>query len=684
MITMSAVQHQINGEIATNSYRASPSPVLTGMIEQVPAERIPTAQDNRIQTVGRRKWSRDDNRTAMECYLRSNPDIRGYRRRMIDLWKDKGMFDISEQRLADQVKHIRRNQWLTKVEIEEMKRTITRTDNPDQNNHRDQDVSVTASADPQSVEQDNISGVQDQSNRENEAVEFTEEEVGIKERIEEILSSRKRSSQEWKVSALRQVPRSKLIGTSKVVGKTLGKISTSNLTETNDLVFAGAVVVAERLGVKLSQSKHRPKDNIPWWKRRLEGQIKELRKDLSRIEQMNKGAMKDSDIRNRLMEKYRVRGKGMSVVIEEVKQRIKAKAAKVKRYDDRVKQFRQNNLFRSNQRQLFKELDGKSDDEQAAPEPDEARTFWSGLWDQPVQHNRQAEWLSDVRDELKNVQRQGDVQIDEGKVKRQLGKVPNWKAPGPDHVHGFWLKTFSSLHGRIARQLQECLVRGKIPVWLTEARTVLVMKDAKKGNIASNYRPITCLPILYKLLTGILAEELYRHVEEQDLFPEEQKGCKKRSRGTKDQLVIDKTVLKDCKRRKTNLAMAWIDYKKAYDMVPHSWIMECLDLVGAADAVKCIIGESMKTWRTNLTANNNSLGKINIRRGIFQGDSLSPLLFVIALAPLSMVLRKVSAGYKMVKDGYKINHLLFMDDVKLFGKNKKELESLVKTVRIFQ
>ena len=109
-------------------------------------------------------------------------------------------------------------------------------------------------------------------------MEFTEEEVGIKERIEDIWSSRKRSSQEWKVSALRQVPRSKLIGTSKVVGKTLGKISTSNLTETNDLVFAGAVVVAERLGVKLSQSKHRPKDNIPWWKRRLEGQNQRVTK----------------------------------------------------------------------------------------------------------------------------------------------------------------------------------------------------------------------------------------------------------------------------------------------------------------------------------------------------------------------------------------------------------------------
>ena len=59
------------------------------------------------------------------------------------------------------------------------------------------------------------------------------------------------------------------------------------------------------------------------------------------------------------------------------------------------------------------------------PEPAEARTFWDGLWDQPVEHNRQAEWLADVKDELKNVQQQEGFQIDVKKVKKQLRKVPN-------------------------------------------------------------------------------------------------------------------------------------------------------------------------------------------------------------------------------------------------------------------
>ena len=58
------------------------------------------------------------------------------------------------------------------------------------------------------------------------------------------------------------------------------------------------------------------------------------------------------------------------------------------------------------------------------------------------------------------------------------------------------------------------------------------------------------------------------------------------SRGTNDLLYIDRTVIKQVTSRNKNLAMAWIDYKKAYDTVPHSWIIECLDLFGVAENIK--------------------------------------------------------------------------------------------------
>ena len=72
---------------------------------------------------------------------------------------------------------------------------------------------------------------------------------------------------------------------------------------------------------------------------------------------------------------------------------------------------------------------------------------------------------------------------------------------------------------------------------------MLILKDESKGNVASNYRPITCLPLVWKLMTGIVADEMYSYLESSELLPEEQKGCRKGSRGTNDLLFIDKMVL---------------------------------------------------------------------------------------------------------------------------------------------
>ena len=80
-------------------------------------------------------------------------------------------------------------------------------------------------------------------------------------------------------------------------------------------------------------------------------------------------------------------------------------------------------------------------------------------------------------------------------------------------------------------------------------------------------------------------ESIYNFLDVNDKLPIEQKVCKKKNSGTKDQLLIDKTTLRDCRKRHTNLEMAWIDYKKAYDMVPHSWILESLELVQVSDNI---------------------------------------------------------------------------------------------------
>ena len=93
---------------------------------------------------------------------------------------------------------------------------------------------------------------------------------------------------------------------------------------------------------------------------------------------------------------------------------------------------------------------------------------------------------------------------------------------------------------------------------------------------------------------------------------------------------------------------------------------------------------SMEKWKVMLCSGNSELGEVQIKQGIFQGDSLSPLVFVLALILLSLILRKVKAAYEFSESKEKINHLLFMDDLKLYSRSDKGLDSLVWTVHVFR
>ena len=95
--------------------------------------------------------------------------------------------------------------------------------------------------------------------------------------------------------------------------------------------------------------------------------------------------------------------------------------------------------------------------------------------------------------------------------------------------------------------------------------------------------------------------------------------------------------------------MTWLDYKKAYDFVLHSLINECMKLFGIADNVRNFLGKSMEQWKLSMTSNGEDLGEVEVKRGIFQGESLSPLLSVLIMVPLSLILRKVNASYEWGK-----------------------------------
>jgi hypothetical protein len=145
-------------------------------------------------------------------------------------------------------------------------------------------------------------------------------------------------------------------------------------------------------------------------------------------------------------------------------------------------------------------------------------------------------------------------------------------------------------------------------------------------------------------------------------------------------------IKQECKRRKKNLCMAWIDYQQAFDRVPHSWIIKSLELIGINNKMISFTKTIMSHRRTRMRVHTENklteTEEIEIQCGTFQGYSLSPLLFCISLIPLTEQLNRLSTGFEEHTTKKKLSHLLYMDDLKLIGKSE-ELQKQIQRVTTF-
>ena len=93
--------------------------------------------------------------------------------------------------------------------------------------------------------------------------------------------------------------------------------------------------------------------------------------------------------------------------------------------------------------------------------------------------------------------------------------------------------------------MKKCLENENVLIRMTKGRTILKKKDRQKGKAESNYQPITCLLLVWKLLTRIIAEEIYGFLETNLLLPQEQKGCRRKSRGTNDLCLLIRYLIRE-------------------------------------------------------------------------------------------------------------------------------------------
>ncbi|XP_036348061.1 uncharacterized protein LOC118757459 [Rhagoletis pomonella] len=186
------------------------------------------------------------------------------------------------------------------------------------------------------------------------------------------------------------------------------------------------------------------------------------------------------------------------------------------------------------------------------------------------------------------------------------------------------------------------------------------------------------------------AEKICTHLETHNILAIEQKGCVKNSKGCKEQLIIDTVIMEQAYHNQRNIYTSYIDFKKAFNTVPHSWLLEVLDICKISPNIKRRTQQLMNSWKVTLKLfHNNGLIKtapIPIKRGIFQGDSLSPIWFCLALNPLSSILNASNYGFSLKAprvSQYRLSHLLYVDDIKLYAANERQMNTLLEQTEDF-
>ena len=162
--------------------------------------------------------------------------------------------------------------------------------------------------------------------------------------------------------------------------------------------------------------------------------------------------------------------------------------------------------------------------------------------------------------------------------------------------------------------------------WLLEGRTVLIYKGGDRKDPA-NYRPITCLPTITKMVTLAIHKRLRRWLfgsVETSILECEQRGVRT-SQGCKE-AVIENIATNTLRRKEKKVVVElYYDFQKAYDNVNHDYLVELMDVYGFPIGVQCLIIEMSMRWKIHLSYGpKKDVGIVRLANSIIQGDAFSP------------------------------------------------------------
>ncbi|CAG4959000.1 unnamed protein product [Parnassius apollo] len=377
---------------------------------------------------------------------------------------------VTEQNLADRVRYILRSNIFDVAELERLRREAVPSS----------DENATAEdAAPQMVEQPaNV----DAAVNTPVVVDSNDDGTVAQElELEHMRSTLEEAIVETRSTTLENRPRLPRIALSKrnrAVVRALNPMlvtyleASRDLCETDSILFGAALAVCRIIGAKVSTAGRATGHSsaIPAWRRRIEERIAKARALIGRLICFRSG-----NNRPRIVRTVRMAFAGTNVSlsqpditqklterIDDLKQRVAAWGKRIRRYTERSTRLNQNRLFQSDQKRLYESLE-RPMVSGTGPAPNQADTvaFWRGLWSEPVNHS-EGPWTEVVASQCAGITPMDPVIITPDDVAEAVRRAPNWKSPGLDGLHHYWLKGFMELELEQMRStLEEAIVETR-------------------------------------------------------------------------------------------------------------------------------------------------------------------------------------------------------------------------------
>ena len=255
-----------------------------------------------------------------------------------------------------------------------------------------------------------------------------------------------------------------------------------------------------------------------------------------------------------------------------------------------------------------------------------------------------------------------------------INSLQSDKAEGQDGITNEMLKnTGVQARKMILDMFNNIMAGGLVPPDWKVGDVVLVLKKPPQTDV-SNYRPITLISCVSKLLTKILAKRLSAAVDKEDIIGPEQNGFRA-SRSCSDNIFILNTILEINKSKKLLSHLLFVDLKEAYDRVDRGILLQKLRQLNIPKTFINFLENYYFLDNISTEATGIRTAPQYQKRGLRQGCNLSSVLFILYLSELSRRMRESGIGARL-PDGSIVNILLFADDIIILGRTTGELEQL--------